>query len=191
MNNSIHRLGVCAMFLFSEVSAQGLIFQSPDKTSTISVSNANRIGNDWGGKHFDKLISIALSKNAGPCLWAGVSYQDETGFPPQVIWGRSSDVALFFYRPQRSEVILGVFRPNSALIYESVLTDADFKAWTAGMIVDPTHLKKIWTENWKEVEEGIYEGELAIAVSVVRRIYLRIDTIRFPSTVTVLHQKDS
>lgn len=189
MSNLIYKLIICTAFALPEASAELVFFKSPDESMTISFLAANKVGLDWGEKNIDKLVSISLSKNSFPPLWTGVSYQDETGFPPQVIWGKNSKVALFLYRPQRSEVVIGVFRPDSEIKYESVLSEVDLNSWTAAVSDDQSYLKKMWTENWKEVEENIYEGDLVIGVSINRRFHLRITTTKVPSVVTVLSKE--
>ncbi len=188
MSNLIYNIFICSVFVLTPVFGQNT-FKSPDNAWTILCSVTDKVGADWSGKNIDKLISISLLKDNNTLLWNGVSYQDETGFPPHVIWANNSKEALFLYRPQRGEVIIGIFRPNSTVKYESVLSNVDLNSWTTSVQGDQVHFKKIWTEKWIEIADNIYEGDLFIAVSTIRKFRIRVVTSNIPSAVTVLKQE--
>ncbi len=190
MNEKSLLLFICASVFSGSIRAESLVFESSDKAAKVSIDSAQKIGSDWGTQSFGEYLSISLSRKALPLLWVGVAYKDETGFSPEVIWGKSSKTALFLYRPQRGEVVLGVFRPDSATKFEPLLSAQDLEKFSSSMNNDPRDLIKRWTENWTETNDGVYEGDLIISATKIRKWHLQVATSKFPSVVSVLNQKD-
>lgn len=183
------------LFIFTAVfprflCAESLVFESPDKESNVLIDSAKKIGADWSKQSFGEYFSISFIGKNLPLLWVGVAYKDETGFSPEVIWGKSSETALFVYRPQRDEVVLGVFRTDSATKYEPLLSAQELEKFSSSMNNDPKDLIKKWTENWKETDDGVYEGDLIISATKIRKWHLKIATKKFPTIVSILNQKD-
>ena len=163
-------------------------FFSPSGQALVSVEKAAMLGSDWNQDGFKKHSVIVLRDFKRVSLWSGVSYQDETGFQPEVIWLKSSKAALFLHRPQRGEIVVGVFRPDSIEKYESLREKFDIKTWGEGLNNNKSDFKKLWLENWREVEGGDFEGTLVIATTITRRISLRITPGENKSTVLVIDE---
>lgn len=189
MNRIVIKL-IIIFCLAPPIFAQGVVHQSPNKKLQVSINIANKLGSDWGKDEFGEYLSISLGDGNLPLLWVGIAYKDESGFPPEIIWGKSSKTALLVYRPQRGEIVLGVIRPDAVSKFEPVFSDEQWNKFAAGMNVDPRDAVKRWSEKWIETADGVYEGDLIIAATTVRKLHLQIATGKIPAIVSIMNQKD-
>lgn len=187
MSKPIFMLVIVKMMLASLLLAQPKSFEAPDGKTAIMVEKAFRLGSDWEDKGFSEYLSLSLRRNNNPlAIWLGVTYVDESGSQPNVMWSKSSKTALLSFRPQRGEVIIAILRPDAVQPFENILTGDRMKKWTENLTSNETGFVKAWLESWIGTDADQYEGILVITKGKTNRIRLRIDANETPSKVTVL-----